>query len=206
MTPSNRPACPTFLAQNWRQWGIDYSEKRGANRTYKFQWKTWENTPVNQLLLEPLSEMTAGHCAYCDWFPTDCGTDPTIDHFKPKTRFPLEAYAWPNLYLACRQCQRKADSELTEAQFNLLLRPDESEYSFEKFFIYKYLTGEIEPNPRASSSNYHRAELTIRVLRLNSEGRPAARKRMLSVFEKLDDASQSRFKNEQPFRFLLSQL
>jgi uncharacterized protein (TIGR02646 family) len=204
MTPAKRPSCPSFLEENWRQWGEEYAAKRQDNPAYRFSWKLWQRVPVNQHLLGPLTKMTDGHCAYCDWFPTDCGTDRTIDHFKPKTEFPKEAYHWPNLYLACRQCQKKIVHSLSEEQINMLLRPDAPEYSFERFFIYKYLTGKIDPNPAAPGADRLRAEMTIDAFRLNTEGRPAARMRMLAQFMKLDKESQNAFFQDQPFRFLLS--
>jgi uncharacterized protein (TIGR02646 family) len=203
MKPSVRPDCPSFLAENWRQWGEEYAARRMKNPSYRFNWKKWQETPVNQLLLEPLSEMTDGHCAYCDWFPTDCGTDQTIDHFKPKTKFPKEAYYWPNLYLACRQCQKKSAKSLSDDQYEQLLRPDASDYEFECYFIYNFLTGDIEPNPAAEASDRERAELTIRTFQLNAAGRPAARKRMLAQFQIMDQKQRDEYRQYQPFRYLL---
>jgi uncharacterized protein (TIGR02646 family) len=206
MTPVRRPECPSFLKEHWREWGEEYAARRAENPAYIFRWKSWQGKAVNELLLGPLTRMTDEHCAYCDWFPTDCGTDRTIDHFKPKTDYPKEAYHWPNLYLACRQCQKKIVHSLTEAQLELLLRPDDPDYAFDRFFIYKHLTGEIEPNPAADSEEHRRAKMTIEAFRLNADGRPAARKRMLVQFSKLDQGSQSAFRQDQPFRFLLHAL
>ena len=203
MMPVQRPPCPTFLEEHWQEWGEEYAAKRSNNPAYVFHWKSWQGEPVNRHLLEPLSHMTDTHCAYCDWFPTDCGTDRTIDHFKSKTDYPLEAYHWPNLYLACRQCQQKAVRRLSEAEIGMLLRPDAADYTFERFFIYKYLTGEIEPNPSADATDSLRAKKTIEIFRLNAEGRPIARKRMLAQYSKLDPNSRKSLRQDQPFRFLL---
>ena len=172
---------------------------------YRFQWKKWKGKPVNQYLMEPLSTMTDNRCAYCDWFPMDCGTIATIDHFKPKAIYHKEAYHWPNLYLSCSKCQDKDVGDLSEAQFEKLIRPDAPEYSFERFFIYyKHLTGEIEANPAADEDDRNRAELTIRVFHLNAPGQTTARKRMLAQFSKLDEESQKEHRQDQPFRYLLA--
>jgi uncharacterized protein (TIGR02646 family) len=203
MRPAERPDCPPFLEENWQKWGAEYAAKRRDNPSHRFHWKSWHKTPVNQLLLGPLSGMTDDHCAYCDWYPTDCGTDRTIDHFKPKTQFPNEAYHWPNLYLSCRQCQSRGIQSLSEEQYAQVLRPDTPGYRFERYFIYQYRNGNIAPNPAATPSDRSRAELTIRVFQLNAGGRPAARRRMLAKFERMDEPSREEFRQTEPFRYLL---
>ena len=199
MTPCIRPACPDWLAGHWVEWGADFARRLAADSEYCFQWKQWQGQRVNLRLLPLLSEMTEGHCAYCDWFPMDTGTDPTIDHFKPKARFPREAYCWDNLYLCCRHCQEKADELFTDQ----LLRPDEVGYRFDAFFIYNHSDGTLSPNPGASETNRERAQLTVEILKLNSRGRPAARKRDLDRFRDLKVAEQSKWIPFSPFRYLL---
>ena len=199
MTPCRRPAGPEWLAEHWVEWGAEFAERRAADTAYCFQWKQWQGQRVNQRLLPLLSEMTEGHCAYCDWFPMDTGTDPTIDHFKPKSRFPLVAYCWENLYLCCRLCQEKADALFTEQ----LLRPDEADYGFERFFIYNHSDGTLSPSPGASATNQERARLTVEILKLNSRGRPAARKRELDRFRDLAATERVNWIPSSPFRYLL---
>jgi uncharacterized protein (TIGR02646 family) len=180
-------------------WGAEFAQRLAANVNYCFAWKQWQGLRVNQRLLPLLSKMTDSHCAYCDWFPMDTGTDPTIDHFKPKARFPQEAYCWENLYLCCRHCQEKTDDLYTDQ----LLRPDEIDYRFESFFIYNYIDGTLSPNPDASVINRERARLTVEILKLNSRGRPAARKRELDRFRDLAATERSKWIPSSPFRYLL---
>lgn len=84
MTPCSRPTCPDWLAEHWVEWGEEFARRLAADKKYRFAWKQWQDQRVNLRLLPLLDAMTEGHCAYCDWFPMDTGTDPTIDHFKPK--------------------------------------------------------------------------------------------------------------------------
>ena len=209
MTPANRPDSPKFLEENGPKWGEEYAAKRRENPSYRFQWKTWQGAPVNQRLMPLLIEMTDDRCAFCDWFPMDCGTVRTIDHFKPKATFPKEVYAWSNLYLACPQCQNRRTAHLTEADFALLLRPDEDGYTFERYFIYNHRNGEIEPYPAATPEDRKRAERTIDVFQLNAWGRPASRKRVLnkidkSQFDHLRESEKAVVRQDQPFRYLLT--
>ena len=137
MRESARPQCPNWLSANWVAWGKEYEKKRSDEKAQKeageiegenkvqFHWKSFQGTRVNKLLMPILFKMTSNHCSYCDWYPMDTGTDPTIDHFKPKAEYSRLAYEWGNLYLCCRACQNKDDLNFS----NLLLRPQQCERS-----------------------------------------------------------------------------
>lgn len=199
MRASKRPDCPDWLNENWEAWGREYACRLAENSQYRFQWKQFEGERVNRRLMPLLQQMTDEHCAYCDWYPTDVGTDRTIDHFRPKAQFPVEAYHWPNLYLCCRTCQEKDDHSFSDD----LLRPDEAEFSFDRFFIYNYRNGELQSNPEASNDDQCRADLTITHFKLNEGGRPAARKRALEQFRHMDLEFRRDNLASMPFRFLL---
>jgi len=47
-------------------------------------------------ILKQLRNAYQGICAHsCHWVPYDTGTD-TVEHFRPKTKYPAEAYEWGN--------------------------------------------------------------------------------------------------------------
>jgi len=194
-----RPECPVWLDQHWKKWGQQYTNKLQVNPGHQFAWKSFEGFKVNHRLLPLLREMTAEHCAYCDWFPTDVGTDSTIDHFRPKRQYSREAYHWPNLYLCCRTCQSKNDDDFSDD----LLRPDETGYDFERFFLYNYRDGTLVANPAASADDRDRATLTIQHLKLNEGGRPAARQRVIDQFRRWSASDRLELIPTQPFRYLL---
>ena len=197
MKACDRPDCPDWLGNHWEKWGEEYAQRMETNPQYSFNWKTYEGERVNKKLLPLLKEMTQGHCAYCDWFPMDVGTDSTIDHFRPKAQFPEDVYLWSNLYLCCRTCQEKDGQSFNDA----LLRPDEVDYEFDRFFIYNFRNGELQPNPQASTTDLQRAQRTIDVLKLNMGGRPAARMRATRQFR--NTIPSERLLDEWPFRFIL---
>ena len=185
MRPFNRLDAPDFLTDNWETWGNEYAARKLANPSYSFNWKQYQNQPVNQRLLPVLREQTQHHCSYCDAYPPKL-PDKTIDHFKPKgdARFYHLAYHWENLYFACGHCQKAKMEQFDDA----LLRPDEIDYYFEQYFIFNFSTGEIEVNPIASDEEKRRAETTIRLFGFNLEGQPFARQRELQcVFDDLND-------------------
>jgi uncharacterized protein (TIGR02646 family) len=115
--------------------------------------------------------MTAGHCAYCDGYELGESSRETIDHFRPKSRFPELAFAWQNLFPACDSCQ------LAKRDFHeQLLKPDEEGYEFARYFVLNFKTGDLEPNPGALPEEQQKAQNTIALLSLNRA--PLARGRL----------------------------
>lgn len=159
-----RLAEPDLLIANWQQIGINYAERRRIDPGYSFQWPQIGGKKVNREILPILSAQTSHHCSYCDKYPLFRGDD-SIDHFKPKAdeRFYGDVAKWENLYLACKHCQDSKKTQYNES----LLRPDDINYHFNKYFTYNYNEHKIEPNPAASDEEKARAEETIRVFDLN---------------------------------------
>ncbi len=186
-----RPPAPEILAQNAPSWTARWLERRAADPGAGFRWPTVEGRPANQHILAALNEMTAGHCAYCDGWPLEDTTDPSIDHFRPKAHFPEAAFGWSNLFLACGRCQGPQGK--SDRWDDDLLKPDAEDYSFERYFRYVAATGELEPNPQASAKDQRRAEITISLLGLNAGSRPQSRRRIQRLYTQ--EASR-------PYRFV----
>jgi uncharacterized protein (TIGR02646 family) len=155
---------PDFLVDRWKTWGEEWERRRSENPKAGFNWRQFNGTPVNQLLLPPLKAQTQDHCSFCDAFPVSPPAIDTIEHFRPKSTFPKDAYRWDNLYFCCMYCQQKGDD------FNEdLLRPDADDYDFDQYFRWDFTRGRIEINELAPEKNQRRAEVTIRLYRLNEK-------------------------------------
>ena len=185
-----RPAMPPCLSEenyeeewgklpNWEKWGKMYEAQcNDPKKKNNLQWATYKGKRVNLHLMPLLRAMTQDHCAFCDGFPLDT-TGKTIEHFRPKTKFPLLSHQWENLFYCCYNCQQKG------AKFDeKLLKPDEVTYSFEKYFIYKTNRESIflHPQPLSSPTDQERATITIEYYGLNKFGRPEDRWRVLSQY------------------------
>ena len=192
-----RSPTPELLETHGHQWTTRWEERRQANPSAGFDWPQVDGRPVNQILLSLLGEMTLEHCSYCDGFPINATGQPTIDHFRPKHRFLGLAFAWENLFYACDRCQGRNGKG--EQWSDPLLKPDESDYSFFRYFRYVNATGRLEPNPEASTEDQRRATETIRIFRLNDDGRTADRKRVLRLYRSFAPENC-------PYRFLFSPL
>jgi len=182
-----RTPIPSYLS-DYEQLGKEYAAKKANRKKAKadnFDWKG-----LYEPLLIDLSTLTKNHCSYCDLSGVRRGqSSPTIDHFKPKSKFPLLAYTWDNLFLCCTECQKRI------SKFDdLLLKPDSSDYTFDEYFIINTITGEIEPNKLKSKANQKRAKETIKIFKLNDFDRPKYRLEVWNNFQNyqnpvLDDFS-----------------
>ena len=185
---------PEFLRSNYKKWGKKYKAKReNINKTDNFVWATHQGEKVNVLLLPFLRIETNYHCAFCDGFPLEA-TGETIEHFRPKSSFPLLSYLWANLLYCCKYCNENKG----ENPERLLIKPNEINYSFETYFLFDYDSGKIESNPALPEIGKLKAENTIRLYGLNEHNRPKWRKRFLKLYLKTENPNVEDF----PYRFI----
>lgn len=175
---------PQYLTDNWEHWGNRYAQNKLKNAKHIFQWATHEGQKVNQKLLPLLTEQTQLHCSYCDYSPPRVGDD-TIDHFKAKgiSIFYHLAYHWENLYFCCNACQRAKMEQFDD----LLLRPDEAGYSFERYFLLDTQTFDIQPNWAANEIDKKRALKTIEIFKFNDTGQSESRRRSWQLYFRLPE-------------------
>jgi uncharacterized protein (TIGR02646 family) len=160
---------PPVLTGHGDAWGKEWEKRQKAGG--KFYWRQVGGQPVNQLLVPKLAEQTQGHCSFCDAYPVSPPSLATVEHFRPKSQFPLLAFVWDNLYYCCDFCQNQKLEMFDEK----LLRPDASDYRFDDYFRWNFLSGELELNLDASHENQDRARITIRLYGLNI-GHPTVRR------------------------------
>jgi uncharacterized protein (TIGR02646 family) len=146
-------------------WRNEYLTKKASKLKPIWSWNRKYN-----LLKDALFLCNNDHCAYCDCHPLKDDRGFEIDHFKPKSKYRLEAFTYINLFPCCNECNKKGNSYHIS-----LLKPDEIDYQFEDFFRYDSFTGEILPNLSKSDENQKRASKTIEIFRLNIGNKPRNR-------------------------------
>ena len=133
-------------------------------------------------------------CAYCEQ-PCQSPTlyeglnEESIDHFRPRNRFPERWLDWLNLVYACRRCnQAKGGSwpGFDDALINQILAGEDSRYTAASeyvnpnvvdgqrpasdFFAFDVGTGEIFPSAQLDRMEWSMARRTIRDIDLNDSG------------------------------------
>lgn len=188
-----RGAQPLCLAAGCQEWTDRYLTARFSDPAASF---SWYSRNCYQHIRMALLEMTQDHCAFCDGF---LGTEAreTVEHFRPKSRYPQQAFQWINLFPCCDKCQSAKQEKYDE----LLLKPDDADYQFARYFICNYASGELHPAPDISVFDRQRAEKTIELYGLNLTLRKQARARELIKFRGSREALQL---DDFPYRYFLS--
>jgi len=167
MRKFNRAGEPAVVQANCTKWNTQWVASCGSGTSPAFKWYTLEGKTAREHFMPALREQTQRHCSFCDGFPIEGVSNETVEHFKPKTKFPEHAYTWANLYYCCNACQ----SAKREHWDSLLLHADAEDYSFARYFEFDFTTGQIRPNSLAAESDKQRAEITIRLYGLDSQSR-----------------------------------
>ena len=186
-----RPPIPIYLERKWggkelhirkgQKWKTHYKLNRNAGA---FQWGSVKFAGVHQrlynLLINDLGSMTSNHCFYCDRKQVVIGgVRPTIDHFYPKTKVPVQACTWSNLFLCCDTCQGYKKDLFYR---NTLLKFDVVDYNFDDYYMLDFVSGKVLTRPDISWEQRRKARLTLTILGVNKDGRDTMRLEELEAF------------------------
>jgi len=197
MNNFKRTPIPSWLHQNYKRWGIEWETTyKKSTRSSDFSWRQFENKGYEELRID-LLRISKNHCAFCDAYPLGPRVRATVEHFRPKVKYPLLAYVWHNLFPCCDKCQLKGDDFDKH-----LLKPDVLDYDFDKYFRIDSILGLIIPNPQASELDQKRAKKTIELYKLNENGKPDDRKEELEKYELARDVHIDKWS----YRFFLERL
>jgi uncharacterized protein (TIGR02646 family) len=199
MTPFIRGPAPDVLAREGARIGRDYAARRRDDPGFRFEWPQRNGRSLLHVVREALAVMTAKHCSYCDGHPLGVTGLETVDHFRPKSRpeFHELVCTWTNLFLTCTGCNHAKREQWDEA----LLRPDDADFRFERYFEVRFDSGVLEPAPAAMAADQHRARRTIEVFDLNRQGAPESRLRVIREMRRSDAADEP--DDGWPYRYLL---
>ncbi len=171
----NKVEKPDCLKEKLVEWTEHYIKKRKVNKNYWY-WQKYNSKKVEHILTPILSELTNFHCSYCGIFPLkqDVGGR-SIDHFKPKSKYPNLAFEWTNLFIACPVCQNIKGSKFPEDIEPLKF--DNCHYDFDYWFEIDWTIDKnhIIPNKDRSKQEQEKAKETIDWLGLNNGDKPESR-------------------------------
>ena len=120
---------------------------------------------------QALGNRSANICWYCE---RQCepasdagGKAATVDHFKPRSRFPELTYEWTNWVFSCRRCNEDNKQDKWPASGYVDPCAGDEQERPGRYFDYDLLTGEIVPHPALDGDAKRKAEATIDDLGLN---------------------------------------
>ena len=146
------------FTQGW----IDYFENRVGWRPEDYYWREFRQT---------LGSRSNNICWYCE---RQCYSNahtgdraPTVDHFRPRSKFPALAYVWSNWVFSCRRCNEDNKGNQWPEQGYVDPCADDVGERPERYFDYDAETGEIIPKTGLIGDARRKAWHTIEDLGLN---------------------------------------
>ena len=138
-------------------------QKKGEEfqaKTPKPTEREWKAHRYWQLALDDLYTAYSGICAFsCHWIPPLTGGK-SVEHFKPKSKYPEEAYHWDNYRLVCGTLNgRKGYHEDVLDPFTLQ----------ENWFVLHFPSLQLRPGEHLSETDDKRVVDTIKRLKLNDQ-------------------------------------
>ncbi|MBK7504839.1 MAG: hypothetical protein IPI52_07115 [Bacteroidetes bacterium] len=146
-----------------------------------------------------LKTISLSHCNFCDGFPLNITSKETVEHYYPKKQYPEKVYEWGNLFYCCDKCQSLSNKII----FELTLKPDDLDYSFNRYFYFNPLDGEIKVKENLDLNNYEIANNYLKRYGINHS--PERKQARIREYEqhihnfKTDYQTQ---RNNYPFRFV----
>ena len=149
-------------ARQFTQGWVEYFQDRVGGRPNDSYWRNFR---------ELLGSCSGGICWYCERLclrDADYGgRSPTVDHFRPLSRYPELAYKWSNWIFSCRSCNGDNKRDNWPALGYVDPSAADERERPERYFDYDADTGEIIPKPGLPSEAHERALRTIDDLGLN---------------------------------------
>lgn len=155
---------PTVLADNATQWLMEYlADLSSATKRYRYRHEQIKST---------LRDETGWKCAYCE-SKVGHNTPGDIEHKVPSSKNETLHFEWNNLTVACTECNRRKNDYYEQGEEFLDPYVDDVEACL------LHLGPLVYPAP-----GHPRAEITVKILELDSGRRAALVDRKRDVLEK----------------------
>lgn len=190
-----------ILRTNYENWGKDYKKYLDSDgkEGQTFSWRRNCHAPIKNYL----KKINQEHCSFCDVFPFDSSKE-TIEHFRPKNEYPLQAYDISNLFYCCDKCQSCSNKKYVSN-----VKPDHPGYDFDDLFYIDLEYFEVKVIENLEIDNIHlfiKANAFLERYCINSKERIVRRK---SIYRNLKNYKISeygkpnaRLRDEFSFRYI----
>ena len=179
-------------ARQFTQGWVEYFRDRVGERPNDSYWREFR---------ELLGSRSGNICWYCERRclrdADEAGRAPTVDHFRPLSRYPELAYQWSNWIFSCLRCNGENKQDKWPASGYVDPSATGEQERPERHFDYDADTGEIIPKRELSPEARARALRTIDDLGLNKLDVRFYRldwtRRFMADWQALPDSDRSAF-------------
>lgn len=177
MIKLNRPsAAPKVLVEHEAEWTQELMNEIAKHGSYEKIPKKLKDKILSKYAHEDIKkalfDSSNEKCAFCESKPAESGNI-EIEHFAPKSIYPERTFQWNNFLPSCRKCNQHKKIHDT------LLEPILNPYNHdpEDALIYDFL----KIKAKKESLLFDKAELTIKVCKLNHGGLIEGRSKYLVI-------------------------
>lgn len=116
---------------------------------------------------DELSDRFLGKCGYCERLCDGPASESTVDHFRPRSKFPELTYEWTNWVFCCARCNREKDNRWPDTGYidPCAIPVDERP---EVYLDVDDRTGEVIAKHGLTDAGRKKAQNTIEDIGLNS--------------------------------------
>ena len=188
----HRGSAPDFWTREQvKKWTKRWLDK--GCKSDKWYWPQVGGKKINKHAEEAMALWHHNKCAFCE-APLFSGQD--VEHYRSKTKYPLAAYVWRNLFLICRNCnQAKGNGEHLGC-----LKPDRDNPA--KYLWVNPVSLKVAPKPGISDEKRECAEKTIKLYQLD---RPELAK-LYELYLNLFELKESHADDSKPFSLMVKSL
>jgi len=170
--------------------------------------RIWEDLSKTKISLkrrhdlrnEMLVKEQSGYCVYCERNIVDLEKESSIEHIKPRSKFPSLIFDYDNMVVSCQS--RTSCTQIKDDQWDaLFIHPVLDDPCL--YFDYDMESGEVIPKRGLDSYSQSRAVKTIEILNLNEWKLKGARKTLVLQMRHIQKNEDKEFENFQKFPSLI---
>lgn len=159
----------------------------------RWSWPQVNRQKINKHAQEIMAIWHHNKCAFCE-VPFH-GQE--IEHYRSKTKYPLAAYVWRNLFLICGECnQKKNDGDHLGC-----LKPDRDDPA--EYLWVNPISLKVAPKPGISGEKRERAEKTIMLYQLDRPELTKHYQQYLRLFEQTQTPLEPLANDSMPFSLMI---
>lgn len=139
------------------------------------EWTNFSKSKLKKEVVDSLNEMYSGMCAYCEASISEVAF-PNIEHFRPKSVFPLLCYEYSNKHCVCPSCNTNKKDKFDEKMIDPSVDNPEKHIKFEGY---------------TAVAKDERGQMMIELLKINNEKRTHEKKDLFEKYTKAIEAVET---------------
>ena len=168
-----RNEAPEGLTEFSKEFQKRYNKEININS----EWTTFGSNKLKKAIVDNLEKMYAGKCAYCE-SDIKSNSFANIEHFRPKSKFPLLCYEYDNMHYVCSACNTYKRDKFDEKMIDPSIDEPEKHIKYQGYTAI-YFDG--------------RGQIMIDTLKINDNERINVRAELFDILKNMLESAEGYF-------------